>query len=62
MPGTALGTKDTALTIGQNILSLVAAFPIIILVAMVIITLPEASRSINWNFRGDPSLGRGSRS
>ena len=50
VPGTALGTKDTALTIGQNILSLVAAFPIIILVAMVIITSqkhPEASTGIS---------------
>lgn len=52
MSGTALGTKDTALTIGQNILSRLAAFPIIILVAMVIITLQKHQ----LEFQGRPIL------
>lgn len=57
VPGTALGTKDTTLTIGQNILSLLAAFPIIILVPWLLLYY----RSINWNFRGDTSLALGER-
>lgn len=52
VPGTALGTKDTALTIGQNILSLIAAIPIIILVAMVITTLQKHQ----LEFQGRPIL------
>lgn len=57
VPGTALGTKDAALTTGQNILSLLAAFPIIILVPWLLLYY----RSINWNFRGDTSLALGER-
>lgn len=51
VPGTALGTKDTALTTGQNILSLLAAFPVIILVPWLLLLQKH-----QLEFQGTPIL------
>ena len=51
VPGTALGTKDTALTTGQNILSLLVAFPVIILVPWLLLLQKH-----QLEFQGRPIL------